>query len=479
MRTFVTCFCEIWSGRPFGFVPNFSGLVVSLPRLNRIAHRISPDCDPLMNPSSSSSALPPAPSLETAIPVGTSEADGSAGNAGSPLADVREKASMGILLAISASHMFNDILQALLVALYPLLKATYQLTYTQIGYITLTFQLTASLLQPIVGYTTDRRPRPFSLSVGMGATLIGLLMLSRADSFPAILVAASLVGLGSSVFHPEASRIARMASGGKHGFAQSLFQVGGNFGSALGPLLAALIVTPRGQPAIAWFALLAAFTVVLLARVGFWYRAKLEHLRRTRQTLTHRGHTLPARTVALAIVVLVVLVISKYFYLVSLTNYYMFYLMKRFALSEINAQYCLFAFLTAVAAGTFAGGPIGDRFGRKVVIWFSILGVAPFSLLMPYVNLEWTIILSCVIGLILASAFSAILVFAQELMPGRVGMVAGLFFGFAFGVSGIASALLGMLADQKGIEFVFYVCSFLPLFGLVTYFLPNLKQISD
>lgn len=431
-----------------------------------------------MNASPSGSPVP-SPSAGGALQVDGMTGDVYESVGDSPAAIIREKASMGVLLAISASHMFNDILQALLVALYPLLKSTYHLTFTQIGYITLTFQLTASLLQPIVGYATDRRPRPFSLAIGMGATLIGLLMLSRADSFASIVVSASLVGLGSSIFHPEASRIARMASGGKHGFAQSLFQVGGNFGSALGPLLAAIIVTPRGQPAIAWFAILAALTVILLARIGYWYRAKLEQIRSTKQKRSHGSHSLPQSTVSLAIAVLVVLVISKYFYLVSLTNYYMFYLMKRFAVSEINAQYCLFAFLAAVAAGTFAGGPIGDRFGRKVVIWFSILGVAPFSLLMPYMNLEWTIILSCIIGLILASAFSAILVFAQELMPGRVGMVAGLFFGFAFGVSGIASALLGMLADAKGIEYVFFVCSFLPLFGMVTCFLPNLKMISD
>lgn len=388
-----------------------------------------------------------------------------------------QRTAMGILLAISASHLLNDTLQSLLVAIYPILKESYHLSFRDIGLITLTFQLTASMLQPLVGLYTDRRPRPYSLAIGMGATLVGLMMLSQSGSLQMILISAALVGLGSSVFHPEASRIAQMASGGRHGFAQALFQVGGNFGSSLGPLLAALIVVPRGQGAIAWFAILALVAIGLLTRIGMWYQQRLETMRRTKKAVSLSGHLpLPRGKLAFTLFILVVLVISKYFYLVSLTNYYTFYLIERFHVSVEMSQYCLFLFLFSVAAGTIAGGPLGDRFGRKIVIWFSILGAAPFSLALPYVGLGWTIALSSIIGMILASAFSAILVFAQDLMPGKVGLVAGMFFGFAFGVSGIASAVLGKLADSTSIEYVFFLCSFFPLAGLVTGFLPKLHH---
>jgi len=390
---------------------------------------------------------------------------------------VVQHTAMGILLAISASHLLNDTMQALLTAIYPILKENYHLSFEEIGLITLTFQLTASMLQPLIGLSTDRRPRPYSLAVGMGATLVGLVMLSGASSFAMILLSAGLIGLGSSVFHPEASRIAQMASGGKHGFAQALFQVGGNFGSSLGPALAASIVAPYGQRALVWFAFLALLAIGILTRVGMWYQLQLEVSRRNKHS-ARKSDTLPLPRgkVMFALCILVLLIISKYFYLVSLTNYYAFYLMDRFGTSVMDAQYCLSAFLLSVAVGTIAGGPLGDRFGRKIVIWFSILGVAPFSIALPYVNFGWTVALSCLIGLILASAFSAILVFAQELMPGKVGLVAGMFFGFAFGVSGIAAALLGKLADIASIQYVFHVCSFLPLAGLVAGLLPRLRS---
>jgi len=387
-----------------------------------------------------------------------------------------QRTAMGVLLAISASHLLNDTLQALLVAIYPILKESYHLSFQDVGLITLTSQLTASMLQPLVGFYTDRRPRPYSLAVGMGSTLVGLVLLSTASGLSTILLSAALIGLGSSIFHPEASRIAQMASGGRHGFAQALFQVGGNFGSSLGPLLAAAIVAPRGQRSVVWFALLAMLAIGILTRIGMWYQEKLETMRREKRPAVSQVSPLPRGKVLFAIFVLVLLVISKYFYLVSLTNYYTFYLISHFHASVEMSQYCLFWFLLAVAAGTIAGGPLGDRFGRKVVIWFSILGVAPFSMVLPYVGFHWTIALTCIIGMILASAFSAILVFAMDLMPGKVGMVAGMFFGFAFGVSGIASAFLGYLADVTSIEYVFYVCSFLPLMGLVTAFLPNLRH---
>jgi FSR family fosmidomycin resistance protein-like MFS transporter len=388
-----------------------------------------------------------------------------------------EETVLGILFALSVSHLINDTLQSLLPALYPLLKESFRLSYAQVGLITFTFQLTASLLQPLVGFYTDRKPRPYSLAVGMGMTLVGMVLLSRAASFHAILVSAAMIGTGSSIFHPEASRLARLASGGRHGFAQSLFQVGGNFGSSLGPLLAALIVVPDGQTSVIWFTIMAFAGIVVLTGVGRWYRTHLE-LTRTRRSVppAYPHATLSRRQIGWSLAVLIALVFSKYVYLASLTNYYTFFVIAKFGLSVPAAQVRLFVFLFAVAAGTIIGGPVGDRFGRKRVIWFSILGVAPFTLMLPYANAGWTIVLTVVIGLILASAFSAIIVYAQELVPGRVGLIAGLFFGMAFGIAGIASALLGKLADYTSIFFVYRVCGFLPLIGLLTAFLPELER---
>ncbi|QEL15025.1 MFS transporter [Limnoglobus roseus] len=380
-----------------------------------------------------------------------------------------------ILIALSVSHLLNDTIQSLIAAVYPVLKDTYALTFTQIGLITLAFQLTASLLQPVVGLYTDRRPLPFSLAGGMGVTLAGLLLLSVAGDFPTILLAAALVGVGSAVFHPEASRVARLGSGGRHGFAQSLFQVGGNAGSALGPLLAAYIVVPRGQGSIAWFSVAAVAAMVILVRVGLWYRAHLAE-RVTRKATDAGEPTLSRGRVALSIGILLLLIFSKYFYLASLTSYFTFYLIETFNVSVQTAQIHLFVFLGSVAVGTFAGGPVGDRIGFKAVIWGSILGVLPFTLALPYANLFWTTVLTVPIGLILASAFSAIMVYAQELLPSRVGMVAGLFFGFAFGMGGLGAAVLGYLADQTSIGYVYHVCSFLPLIGVLTAFLPNLRR---
>jgi FSR family fosmidomycin resistance protein-like MFS transporter len=389
---------------------------------------------------------------------------------------VAEQTVMKVLLAMSFSHLLNDTIQSLLPAIYPMLKENYHLTFTQIGLITLTFQVTASLLQPVVGYYTDRRPQPYSLAIGMGLTLGGLVLLSQATDYRMILGSAALVGMGSSIFHPEASRIAHMAAGGRHGFAQSLFQVGGNLGSSLGPL-AGLIIVAHGQTSILWFTVLAALGIYVLYQVGGWYQRNLaHHLARTKARQQSGKARRPRRTVVFSISILLVLIFSKYVYLVSLTNYYTFYLIHHFNVSVQQSQFYLFIFLFAVAAGTFFGGPLGDRFGRKYVIWFSILGVAPFSLVLPHVGLTATVILSVFIGGILSSAFSAILVYAQELIPGKVGLVAGLFFGFAFGISGIASAALGKLADMTSIEHVFFVCGFLPLIGLLTGLLPNLGK---
>lgn len=380
-----------------------------------------------------------------------------------------------LLFAISFSHMLNDTIQALLPAIYPVLKETYGLTFTQLGLITLTFQVTASLLQPLVGWITDKRPLPYSLPVGMGLTLLGLLALSNAHSYPAILIASGLVGSGSAIFHPEASRIAHMAAGRRRGLAQSLFQVGGNAGSSIGPLLAAWFIVPHGQAALSWFSIIAMLGVAVLWQIGMWQGRNLHRIQRkpARSAASHphpsSGH------VALAVAILVVLIFSKYVYLVSLSNYYTFYLINRFHVSVQTSQYYLFLFLFAVAVGTIVGGPVGDRIGRKRVIWFSILGAAPFSLWLPHAGLALTAVLTVFIGLILASAFSAILVYAQELMPGKVGMIAGLFFGLAFGIAGIGSAVLGKVADLQGIGFVFNVCAFLPLLGLLTMFLPDVE----
>ena len=382
---------------------------------------------------------------------------------------------MPILVAISFCHLLNDLIQSLLPAIYPLLKTNYSLDFGQIGLITLTYQITASLLQPLVGNFTDRRPLPYSLAVGMGFTLTGLLLLSKASAFPLLLLAAALIGTGSSVFHPESSRIARLASGGRHGFAQSLFQVGGNAGSALGPLLAAFIVLPRGQGSLAWFAFVALVGIVVLSRIGAWYRDHMVAKAakgpvRLVETGLSRGR------VTASIGILLVLIFSKYFYLASIFSYYTFYLIDRFHLSIQDAQIHLFYFLGAVALGTFVGGPVGDRFGRKFVIWGSILGVLPFTLMLPHADLFWTGVLSVLIGVILSSAFSAILVYAQELLPGRVGTVAGLFFGFAFGMGGIGAAVLGEVADHQGIAFVYQVCAFLPAIGLLAAFLPDMHR---
>jgi FSR family fosmidomycin resistance protein-like MFS transporter len=387
-----------------------------------------------------------------------------------------EATTFVVLVALSASHLMNDMMQSLLPAIYPLLKTKFALTFAQIGLITFTFQFTASLLQPVVGVYTDRRPMPFSLAAGMGFTLIGLLLLSTAWSFAILLLAAGLIGLGSSVFHPESSRVARMASGGRHGMAQSLFQVGGNAGSAVGPLLAAFVVVPHGQGSVAWFSLVALLAMVVLLNVGRWYRAARLRLAARPRGAVQVVSGLSRRRVTVSILILLALIFSKYFYLASLNTYYTFYLIHKFGVSVQTAQVLLFVFLGAVAAGTFAGGPIGDRIGRKYVIWGSILGVLPFTLMLPHANLAWTIVLSVVIGLILASAFSAILVYAQELVPGKVGTVSGMFFGFAFGMGGLGAALLGVLADHTSIDFVYGVCAFLPLIGLLTVFLPNVER---
>lgn len=390
--------------------------------------------------------------------------------AGPPLPEAAATA-LPILLMLSTCHLLNDMIQSLLPAIYPLLKDSFALDFGQIGLITLTFQLTASLLQPFVGIYTDRHPMPYSLAVGMGSTLCGLLLLSRADSFALLLLAAALIGSGSSVFHPESSRVARMASGGRHGLAQSVFQVGGNVGSAIGPLLAAFVVMPRGQGSVAWFALAALVAIMLLARIGAWYRSQVPAQRAARSAA--RARRLPRRTIIATMALLGLLIFSKYFYLASLSSYYTFYLMHRFALGAQAAQVHLFIFLGAVAAGTLAGGPIGDRIGRKYVIWGSILGVLPFTLMLPHANLFWTTALTVVIGLVLASAFSAIIVYAQELVPGRTGVIAGLFFGFAFGMGGLGAAVLGELADHIGIDAVYRICAWLPAIGLVAWFLPR------
>ncbi|CAI8870560.1 fosmidomycin efflux pump [Pseudomonas sp. IT-P74] len=398
----------------------------------------------------------------------------------SPTASVASQASplvMRVIGACALAHLINDLIQAVLPSIYPMLKASYGLSFTQVGLITLTFQLTASLLQPWIGFYTDRHPKPWLLPAGMVCTLIGILMLSMVASFPAILVASALVGVGSSTFHPETSRVARLASGGRYGLAQSTFQVGGNAGSAFGPLLAAAIIIPYGQGNVAWFGLFAVFAIFVQYGLSRWYRHHLNLFK-----LKQGGkatHGLSKRRVTFALVVLALLVFSKYFYMASFTSYFTFYLIEKFDLSVASSQLYLFLFLGAVAAGTFFGGPIGDRIGRKQVIWFSILGAAPFTLALPYVDLFWTGVLSMIIGFILASAFSAIVVFAQELVPGNVGMIAGVFFGLMFGFGGIGAALLGHLADIHGIEYVYTLCSFLPLLGILTILLPSTGQRSS
>jgi MFS transporter, FSR family, fosmidomycin resistance protein len=384
-------------------------------------------------------------------------------------------AAFGILGALSFCHLLNDMIASLVPAIYPVFRDVFRLDYTQIGLITLTYQCTASIFQPLVGLYTDHRPKPYSLSIGMGFTLAGLVLLARATNFSALLFAAGLVGLGSAVFHPESSRVARMASGGQHGLAQSLFQVGGNLGASLGPLLAAFIVVPLGQGSIAWFTLAALLAMIVLARVGGWYKARRPLMPTSRSRAAPHGVPLPSRKIVLSLFVLLALIFSKFFYTAGLTNYYTFYLIGRFGLSVPNAQIHLFVFLAAVAVGTVIGGPVGDRMGRRFVMWFSILGALPFTLALPYANLFWTGVLTVFIGVITASAFAAILVYAQELIPGRIGMISGLFFGLAFGMAGIAAAFLGHLADLTSIAYVYRLCSFLPLIGLLTAFLPEVE----
>ena len=379
-----------------------------------------------------------------------------------------------LLGALSFSHFLNDMMQSLIVSIYPLLKGEFHLSFVQIGAITLTYQACASLLQPLIGVYTDKHPKPYSLSVGMCFTLIGMVTLAFAPTYGSVLAAAALIGAGSAIFHPESSRIARLASGGRHGLAQSIFQVGGNAGSAMGPLLAAWIIIPQGQPSLAWFALAALLAIAVLARVGAWY--KVHHIDRPKAQQAAAVSPVSRARVRGSIAVLVLLIFSKYFYVASITSYFSFYLIEKFHISVRSAQVHLFFFLLAMALGTLFGGPLGDRIGRKRVIWVSILGIAPFTLILPYVDLMWVGILTFIIGLILSSAFSAIVVFAQELMPGNVGAVSGLFFGFAFGIGGIGAAVLGGLADARGIEFVYRICAYLPLLGLVAAFLPNIEH---
>jgi len=383
-----------------------------------------------------------------------------------------------ILIAISISHLLNDALQSIIPAIYPVVKDTFSLSFAQIGLITLAFQLSASILQPFVGLYTDRKPQPYSLAIGMGFTLVGLIVLSQAPSFNVLILSVAMVGVGSSIFHPEASRMAHMASGGRRGMAQSIFQLGGNFGSSIGPLLAALIIVPYGQSNIIWFSALALLAIILLINIGGWYKRKIRiKAKRPGDEFTH-AQQLPKKTIIFSVLILLLLIFSKYIYLTSMTTYYTFYVIHKFGVSVQDSQVYLFIFLFSIAAGTIIGGPLGDKFGRKYVIWGSILGVAPFSILLPYANLFWTVILTIPIGVILASAFSAILVYAHELFPGKVGMVSGLFFGFAFGMAGIGSAVLGGIADRTSIEYVYQICAYMPLLGLFTAFLPNIKTES-
>ncbi len=383
--------------------------------------------------------------------------------------------AFSVLAALSFTHLLNDTLQSLVPSMYPLLKDSFGLTFGQIGLITLVSQVSASVLQPAVGFYTDKRPQRYALAIGMFFTMTGLILLATTSHFGILLLSVGLMGTGSAVFHPEASRLARMASGGRYGMAQSFFQVGGNAGTSLGPLLAAMVIIPYGRGQTAWFALIALLAIVIFIRLGNWYGRNMGNV--LRKPAGRSGDTvLSRRTIGISIGILLLLIFSKYIYMASLTNYFTFYLISKFGVSIQNSQLYLFAFLFAVAAGTYFGGPLGDRIGRKYVIWVSILGAAPFALILPYANLLWTSVLSCVIGFVISSAFSAILVYAQELVPGKVGMIAGLFFGFAFGIAGIASAVLGFVADRTGIEFIFTICSYLPLLGLFTGFLPDTEK---
>jgi FSR family fosmidomycin resistance protein-like MFS transporter len=383
--------------------------------------------------------------------------------------------AFGVLIAISVCHLLNDTMQSLLSALYPMLKEDYGLAFWQIGLLTLAFQVTASLLQPVIGFYTDKRPLPYSLPFGSASTLLGLVLLATASSYPLLVLGACFIGIGSAIFHPESSRVARLASGGRYGLAQSVFQVGGNLGTAIGPLLAAFIVVPRGQGSVAWFTVAALLSMVILWQVGGWYsRYRANAAKRPAGADPVR---LPRGTVRTALVVLALLTFTKNIYMASLSSYYTFYVIEKFGVSVQDSQVMLFILLGAAAVGTIVGGPIGDRIGARTVIWISILGVLPFTLAMPYADLFWTQVLSAIIGLVLASAFPAIVVFAQELVPGRVGLIAGIFFGFAFGMGGLAAAVLGVVADARGISYVYTICSYLPLLGLLTIFLPNMRQL--
>lgn len=395
----------------------------------------------------------------------------------------RTNITFTILSLLAISHMFNDTLQSIIPAIYPLLKNSLALTFTQVGLINLVYQMSSSIFQPIIGLITDKKPLPYSLPVGMTLSMIGIISLAFASDFFYTLIAVFFIGLGSSIFHPEASRLAYLASGGKYGLAQSIFQVGGNLGSSIGPLIALWIITPYGQKNISWLAIIALIAIGVMLIINKWYKANISRLK-SRNTVIKKNsdntetnsNNIPKPKVIIAIGILLILVFSKYVYMTSLTSYYTFYLINKFNISIHDAQLYLFAFLFAIATGTIIGGPVGDRIGRKYVIWFSILGTAPFALMMPYANLMWTCILSIIIGLILSSAFSAILIYAQELVPGKVGLIGGLFFGLAFGIAGIASAILGRIADHTGIQYVYSICSFLPLLGLAASFLPNTKK---
>ena len=385
--------------------------------------------------------------------------------------------AFSVLLALGLSHMLNDTLQTLIAAIYPLIKQSLTLSFSQIGLITLVFQFSSSVFQPVVGWYTDKKPQPYSLPVGMTSTLCGLFLLAFSNSLGMVLISVTLIGIGSSIFHPEASRLAYLASGGRPGLAQSIFQVGGNLGGSLGPLLAALVIAPFGQRNVAWFTVVALLCIGVMFPISRWYKRNLYFLRqRAANKVKEVNARLSHRKIIFSLCILLILIFSKYVYLASINSYYTFYLIHKFGISVQASQFYLFAFLFSVAVGTLVGGPIGDKVGRKYVIWVSILGAAPFTLVMPYMGLMGTCVMSIFIGLIISSAFSAILVYAQELLPGKVGMIAGLFFGLAFGIAGIASAVLGNIADDRGIEYVYHVCSWLPLIGIVTGFLPNLGK---
>lgn len=392
-----------------------------------------------------------------------------------PQSPVQTATTYAVLLSVAASHMINDTLQAVMLSMYPLLHQVYSLTFAQVGMMTMVFQVTGSILQPLIGFYTDKRPIPYSLPFAPACTLIGISLLAMAGSYHALLVAAAAIGIGSSIFHPEASRVARLSSGGRFGFAQSVFQVGGNLGTSLGPLLAAWIVIPNGQRSALWFVSIAVLSVMLLSYVGNWYAHHLGPAKK--RAVVSTASALPKSKIIFTLVILLCLMFSKFVYTASMSSFLTFFLMEKFKITPEHAQYYLFVYLFSFAAGTILGGPIGDKIGRKAVIWFSVLGALPFTLALPYANLMWTVILTVPIGFILASAFSAMVVYAQELLPGRVGMISGLFFGLAFGFGGFGAALLGRLADSHGIEMVYHICSFLPAIGLLTMFLPSTKAM--